>query len=96
MATVYPNTNKRIAKMAGLQPVIQTAAEGVRSRAAARAARHVDTGSYVSSLTIVKRGIDREVVADDPASTIIELGHLTPSGKWVPGQHILGGAVYGG
>lgn len=95
MAIVYANTNKRIAKMAGLQPVIQSAAEGIKAKAAANAARHVDTGNYLGSLSIVKRGIDREVVADDPASTIIELGHLTKSGTWVPGQHILMGAVYG-
>lgn len=95
MAVVYANTNRRIAHMSGLRPVMDQVAGAILAKAKAKAAKHTDTGHYISSLTVKKAGIDRLVVADDPASTIIEVGYLTSKGTWVPGQHILGGAVYG-
>lgn len=101
MAEVYKGAGTKIAKLPGLQPVLQSAAEEIRGKAVALAAGHTDTGAYVSSLKVKtvpgRSGVrDRLVIADDPASTPIEFGHLTRSGRWVEGQYILTRALYGG
>lgn len=101
MATVYKGVGTKIARLPGVQPVLQTAADEIRAKAVALAGGHTDTGAYVSSLTVKtvpgKKGVrDRLIIADDPASTPIEFGHLTKSGTWVEGQYILTRALYGG
>ena len=63
-----------------------------------RAALHRLTGNYIQHLDVRnvpgKKGVrDRIVVATDKAAYSIEWGHYTQSGTWVPGQHILGGAI---
>lgn len=95
MAVVYASTNKRMSRLKGLRPVMDAAAAGILAKAKTRAAQHRLTGNYSANLKVKRKGVDRLVIADDPASTIIEMGHLTTQGKWVAGQHILMGAVYG-
>lgn len=99
MAQVYKGAGTKIAKLPGVQPVLQAAAEELKAKAAALAAEHVETGAYASSLEVRtvpgKKGVkDRLVIADDPASAIIEFGHLTKKGTWVEGQYILSRALY--
>lgn len=105
MAQVYKGAGTKVAKLPGIQPLLDTAAAGILTRAQAQAAGHVETGRYLESLEVIptrgKRGvIDRLVIAKDPASAIIEYGHLE-TGKgggatWVPGQFILTRAIGGG
>ena len=100
MAEVYKGVGTKLAKLPGLQPVLQDTAEDIKAKAVALASGHRDTGAYASSLKVQsvpgKKGVtDRLVIADDPASVPIEFGHLTKSGKWVEGQYILTRALYG-
>lgn len=105
MATVYKGVGVKIAKLPGVQPTLDTAADVILARAEALATARVDTGSYLKSLGTRKirgeRGVmDREVYADDPAALSIEFGHLAEKKKgaptWVPGQRILLNALYNG
>lgn len=101
MADVYGGTGVKIARLPGVQPELEAAAQKILARAKSGAAPHVETGHYISSLgvrpTPGKSGVvDREVYSDDPASVAIEFGHFAGhSGHWVPGQRILLNALYG-
>ncbi|RAV34254.1 DUF5403 family protein [Corynebacterium heidelbergense] len=103
MATVYKGTGTKIARLAGIQPLLDEAAAGILARAESNAAAHHRTGRY-SNAFVVKpaRGrsgvMDRLVTNTHPASAAIEFGHFaaTKSGKagrYVPGQHNLRRAI---
>jgi hypothetical protein len=105
MAQVFKGAGQKVAKLPGLQPVIQSAAMGILARARALAGGQADTTAYMSSLHVVptpgRRGVtDRLVVAGDPAAVHIEYGHLATrkdgGATWVPGQYILTRAINGG
>lgn len=104
MAVVYKAAGTRVAKLPGLQPVLQAEALAILATAKALAASHTDTGAYSASLTVKsvpgRKGVrDRLVVANDKAAIHIEYGHLRvqENGKpvWVPGQYILTRALTG-
>ncbi|GAA1051373.1 DUF5403 family protein [Arthrobacter russicus] len=106
MANVYRGLGTQVAKMPELQPSLDAAALKVLALVTAQAGQHAKTGDYVRGLKIEnvrgKKGVrDRLVVATDPNSISIELGHLTrPLGegvagprRWVPGLRIMGTAL---
>ena len=99
MAQVFKGAGTKIAKLPGVQPVLDTAAAGVLARATANASAHVDTGEYLSKLHVQpvrgKKGVrDRLVVAGHPAAISIEYGHLSRNrSTFVPGQYILTRAI---
>lgn len=100
MARLFPNLELEVARVASLDPAMDSAAAKVLARAKARASTHRKTGRYASSLkskTVrTRQGVhDRVVYSDDPNAHIIEFGHASPSGKWVEGQHILRNAARG-
>lgn len=100
MADVYGGTGVKIARLPGVQPELEAAAQKILARARGGASPHVETGHYISSLGVRsipgKSGvIDREVYNDDQAAVFIEYGHATRDGGWVPGQRILLNALYG-
>lgn len=102
MAQVFKGAGTKVAKLPGIQPLLDAAASAILARAAANAAAHMDTGSYASSLRVHtvpgKKGVmDRLVVAEDPAAVHIEYGHLSggKTPQWVPGQFILTKSIGG-
>lgn len=104
MAQVYKGAGTKVAKLPGIQPELDKAAAAILARAKSRAASHVDTGGYLSSLQVRsvpgRKGVrDRLVESTHPASVAIEFGHLNYTKKgavFVPGQYILKGAIKGG
>jgi hypothetical protein len=80
--------------MVGESDVLDEVADEIATLAKAEAGKHARTHAFQRSIHVVKdpgkKGVtDRLVVADDPAASYIEMGHLAPNGTWVPGQHIL-------
>lgn len=107
MATVHRGAGTRVAKLPGIQPLLDAAAVKIKSAAAANvsASSGASTGAYASSLEIRKvRGkkgvMDRLVVANDPGAVHIEYGHLEGGEgghpTWVPGKFPLTRAIRGG
>ena len=104
--TIYADTSIRMARYAGLHPVMDEAAQRVLSRAVVNATTHIDTSAYIRSLYWApvrgRRGVmDREVGSTDPGALAIEYGHAAALGRgkegprrWVEGQHILGRAAF--
>lgn len=105
MASVYKKAGIEAARIAGLHPEMDAAAEKVRRSIVAEAARHSDTGAFADSFSVAtdlyeKKGVqDRVVSSDDPAALSIEYGHATPRRegrqlrKFVPGLMIVNEAV---
>lgn len=102
MAEVFKHVGVTVARMAGDSPAMDEAAALVMSIVQARAIRHRLTGDYMSKLSIKnvpgKKGVrDRMIFAGDKAAYSIEWGHTVRrangSSYWLPGQHILGGAI---
>lgn len=103
MAVVYRHVPNQVARMAGLDPEMDRVARLVLFIVKNRARRHQLTGAYMSKLKAEnvpgKKGVrDRLITAGDKAAYSIEWGHFAPrkgdpDATWVPGQHILGGAV---
>lgn len=99
MAQVYKGAGTKVAKLPGIQPELDKAARTILNRAKGLAARRADSGRYLRSLNAVtvpgKKGVkDRLVYSSDPGAIPIEFGHISRSGKWVPGQRILLSALY--
>lgn len=103
MAQVYAGAGVKIAKLPGVQPLLDKAAVEIKARAAANimSSSKEPTGHYASSLEVRhvpgKRGVqDRLVVANDPGALAIEYGHLEAGeggASWVPGKFPLTRAV---
>jgi hypothetical protein len=104
MAEVYKWVGTGVARMAGNDPEMDRVARLVLFTAKGRARAHRLTGDYLSKLSAKnvpgKKGVrDRLIVAGDKAAYSIEWGHWAPrkgepGATFVPGQHILGGAVF--
>lgn len=105
MATVFGGVGAKIARLPGIQPLLDTAAAGIKARAVANimSSSKEPTGAYASSLEVRsvpgKKGVrDRLVVANDPGALAIEYGHLEAGedgASWVPGKFPLTRAVGG-
>lgn len=103
MAEVFKHVGVTVARMAGDSPVMDEVAARLLAAVMRRAIQHRLTGEYISKLDVKnvpgKKGVrDRIVVANDKAAYSIEWGHWAPGkgregATWVPGQHILGGAI---
>lgn len=104
MAQVYKGAGTKVAKMEGIQPLLDAAAAKIKAAAASNitSSSGASTGAYASSLEVRKvRGkkgvMDRLVVANDPGATAIEYGHLEGGkdggGTWVPGKFPLTRAI---
>lgn len=104
MAEVFKWVGTGVARMAGNDPEMDRVARLVLFTAKNRARQHQLTGDYIGKLSAKnvpgKKGVrDRLIVAGDKAAYSIEWGHFSPrkgepGATWVPGQHILGGAVF--
>ena len=97
MADVYKWVGVGVARMAGDHEIMDETAHRLMAAVRFRAEQHRLTGDYISKLSVKnvpgKKGVrDRIVVANDKAAWSIEWGHWAGS-TWVPGQHILGGAI---
>lgn len=98
MAEVFKWVGVGVARMCGDDEIMDEVAQDLMLAVRRRAERHRLTGEYISKLHVKnvpgKKGVrDRIVEATDKAAWSIEWGHLSPAGRWVPGQHILGGAI---
>jgi hypothetical protein len=98
MAEVYKWVGVGVARMVGDDPIMDETAARLMAAVLRRAVAHRLTGDYMDHLKVKnvpgKKGVrDRIVEASDKAAYSIEWGHHTASGSWVPGQHILGGAI---
>jgi len=104
MAEVYKWVGTGVARMAGEDPEMDRVARLVLFTVKGRALAHRLTGAYHAQLSAKsvpgKKGVrDRMVIAGDKAAYSIEWGHWSPrkgepGATWVPGQHIMGGAVF--
>lgn len=94
MAEVVKDAGVRVARIAGRSPVMDGYAEGLETMVRGFAARHIQTGHYMSSIGVAtvpgRSGVmDRVVFSDDPQAHIIEWGHWNKDHtKWTPGQYI--------
>jgi hypothetical protein len=102
MAEVFKWVPNGVARMVGDDPVMDEVAHMVLGIVMARAIRHRLTGDYISKLSVAnvpgKKGVrDRMIFAGDKAAYSIEWGHTVTrrdgTSYWLPGQHILGGAI---
>lgn len=103
MAEVYKHVPNEVARMVGNDSVMDETAHSLMAIVIRRALAHRLTGDYIDHLHVKnvpgKKGVrDRIVEATDKAAYSIEWGHWSPrkgepGAVWVPGQHILGGAV---
>ncbi len=99
MAVVYKTVGVQAARIAGLSPEMDAAAEKVANAARAIAAGHNVTGEYLSGIGTSeirgKHGVtDRIAFVDAEAAASREFGHRTRSGKgYVEGLHIFGRAA---
>lgn len=103
MAEVFRWVPNGVARMAGNDPEMDRVARLVLFTAKQRARQHMLTGDYIGKLTARnvpgKKGVrDRMIFAGDKAAYSIEWGHTVRrkdgTSYWLPGQHILGGAVF--
>lgn len=105
MAYVDPEAGAILARMPGVQPLLDEGAEKIRAKAEANAKKHFRTGRYSGAFHVRpdpgKKGVtDRVVENMHPHANAIEFGHFTASkgGKpatFVPGQFNLTRAVRG-
>lgn len=91
--SINRNASLIAARMAGESSAMDVAAERVANKARELARQHVETGHFEASIHTAKtpgRGgvTDRVAYTDDPAALSIEFGHVTSTGKRVPGQLI--------
>lgn len=102
MAEVFKGVGTMVARMVGNDSVMDEVAAKVLAIVQARAIRHRLTGDYMSKLSVKnvpgKKGVrDRMIFAGDKAAYSIEWGHTVTrrdgTSYWLPGQHILGGAI---
>lgn len=103
MAEVYKWVGTTVARIAGDDPMMDEVAHRLMAAVRRRAEEHRLTGDYIAHLAVKnvpgKKGVrDRIVEATDKAAYSIEWGHWAPGigregATWVPGQHILGGAI---
>lgn len=102
MADVFKWVPNGVARMAGDHPEMDRVARLVLFTVKNRARKHMLTGAYMAKLYAKnvpgKKGVrDRMIFAGDKAAWSIEWGHFSPNKRtpvrWVPGQHILGGAI---
>ena len=103
MAEVYRWVPNGVARIAGNDPVMDETARAIMFIVKGRALRHQLTGNYMRHLHARnipgKKGVrDRGIFAEDAAAYSIEWGHFAPrksepGAVFVPGQHILGGAI---
>ena len=104
MAQVFKGAGTKVAKLPGIQPLLDKAATRIKAAAASNISSSSagSTGAYASNLEVRKvRGkkgvMDRLVVANDPGALSIEYGHLQgdPGGSptWVPGKFPLTNAI---
>lgn len=102
MAEVYAWVPNGVARMVGNDSVMDEVAHKVLAIVEARALAHRLTGEYISQLSVAnvpgKKGVrDRMIFAGDKAAYSIEWGHTVTrrdgTSYWLPGQHILGGAI---
>ena len=103
MAEVFKHVPNEVARMAGNSDEMDIVAHALMAIVMRRAIEHRLTGDYIEHLKVKnvpgKKGVrDRIVEASDKAAYSIEWGHWTPKkgvggAKFVPGQHILGGAI---
>lgn len=101
MAEVYPDANKRVAKMAGVRAEVKKTSSELLAAVQAQAATRHKTGQFSDSFKEGPAGgPDREVFTAHPAAVALELGHFAEKrdgtlGKWVPGQFNLVKAMKG-
>jgi hypothetical protein len=102
MAEVFRWVPNGVARMAGNDPEMDRVARLLLFTVRARARKHRLTGEYLSKTYAKsvpgKKGVrDRMIFAGDKAAYSIEWGHTVRradgTSYWLPGQHILGGAV---
>jgi len=102
MAEVFRGVGNMVARMVGNHSVMDETAHMVMRIVEQRAIRHRLTGDYMSKLSVKnvpgKKGVrDRMIFAGDKAAYSIEWGHTVTrrdgTSYWLPGQHILGGAI---
>lgn len=104
MAQVYKGAGTKVAKLPGIQPLLDKAAARIKAAAVSNISSTSagSTGAYASSLEVRKvRGkkgvMDRLVVANDSGAIHIEYGHLEGgqggSPTWVPGKFPLTNAI---
>lgn len=107
MAQVFKGAGTKVAKLPGIQPLLDKQAARIKAAAASNISSSSarSTGAYASSLEVRKvRGkkgvMDRLVVANDPGAIHIEYGHLEGgedgAPTWVPGKFPLTRAIRGG
>lgn len=102
MAEVAVNAHITAARVASEDPIFPAKAAAVRAALAARAAPHVKSGQYISSLHVRsqltrRRVRDQVVYSTDPQARQIEFGHWEVRGgrniRWIRGQFIFLGVV---
>ncbi len=96
MATVYSGVGTKMAKLPGVQPLLEEGAQKIKAKAEANAAAHRKTGRYSGAFRVRavpgKKGVvDRIVENTHPAANAIEFGHRAVGrdgepGRFVPGQ----------
>lgn len=96
MAWVDPEAGAMLARMPGVQPLLDAGAEKIRAKAEANAKQHFRTGRYSGAFEVRKvpgkKGVqDRVVENTHHAANSIEFGHFADGkdgrpGKFVPGQ----------
>jgi hypothetical protein len=94
MATVYKNTNEKIAHLDGVLGVVVDTAGEILRRARANLAPHTKTGSHRVELRLGAR-TDAFVDLVGPAAVPLEYGHFLPNGDFVEGKRILRDAIVG-
>jgi hypothetical protein len=94
MASVRRNLDQAVARLPEVRAHLRSLAAEVLSAARARAADHIDTGTFATSLHTAGGRIDARVESDDPDAISKEFGHTDPrTGRHVDGIHALGGAA---
>lgn len=103
MAWVDPDAGAMLARMPGVQPLLDAGAETIRARAEANAKERFRTGRYSGAFAVRavpgEKGVtDRVVENTFPQANAIEFGHFADGkdgapGRFVPGQFNLTRAV---
>lgn len=99
MAWVDPQAGTKIARMPGVQPLLDAGAEVIRAKAEANAKQHFRTGRYSGAFEVRKvpgqKGVvDRVVENTHHAANAIEFGHFAENGRFIPGQFNLTRAAH--
>lgn len=103
MPWIDPEAGAILARMPGVQPLLDKGAEKIRAKAEANAKKHFRTGRYSGAFAVRavpgEKGVtDRVVENTFPQANAIEFGHFADGkdgapGKFVPGQFNLTRAV---